>query len=248
MTRVRRLKRAAPSVAENPIVLAGFAVGTTLKILATNKERVREATRHAKEAYTKAYDAWKDTPTGDAKDQAKIAVTAAEEKLREVTPGVLLKEEQVDGSVLENTVEKVLDIPTGLGFDFDPGLSIDIAQFIGDAAVFLGPAVAVIMVGLQRKGEQDKAKLENQKADVRQDIRSHFHTVAKDLELQVEKRREKFESALYSDMDEQIKNTRKEREEIIGKSNKWLEQLSDIRYDLDTVLRNIRNMVNEATA
>lgn len=74
----------------------------------------------------------------------------------------------------------VLAVVKFVGFKFKPWQAVGIAKNIGNAAKFLGPAVALIAVGVDIHASIQEKQREKQMADVRRDITSQFQAIAKD--------------------------------------------------------------------
>ncbi|MEG4128119.1 50S ribosome-binding GTPase [Microcoleus sp. Pol11C1] len=71
-----------------------------------------------------------------------------------------------------------------VGFKFKPWQAVGMAKNIGNAAKFLGPALALVSVGVDILQMGQEHEREKQMSDVRRDITSKFQLTAKDLENQ----------------------------------------------------------------
>ncbi|MBW4565833.1 MAG: 50S ribosome-binding GTPase [Mojavia pulchra JT2-VF2] len=150
--------------------------------------------------------------------------------------GGFLRSMDVAGSGLHQTV---LAVGKFVGFDFKPWQAVGIAKNIGNAAMFLGPAVALISLATDAYTAQQEQQREKQMADVRSDITSQFQAIAKDLENQIESQLREFEQQVYGEIEQQIATARQKEESAIAASNTWVKQLLEVRKDFDLILRYI---------
>ncbi len=126
-----------------------------------------------------------------------------------------------------------------VGFKFKPWQAVGIAKNIGNAAKFLGPALAIVSVGvdlLEMKQEHDR---ERQMADIRRDITSQFQSLAKDLENQIDSQLWEFEQQVYGEIEKKITAVRQKEEAAISTSNTWVKQLAEIRKDFEVIIQCI---------
>lgn len=126
-----------------------------------------------------------------------------------------------------------------VGFKFKPWQAVGIAKNIGNAAKFLGPALAIVSVGVDILQMQQEHERERQMSDVRRDITSQFQSIAKDLENQLEIQLFEFEQQVYGEIEKKIAAARQEGEEAISASNTWVKQLADIRKDFEVIIQYI---------
>ena len=133
----------------------------------------------------------------------------------------------------------VLAVGKFVGFKFKPWQAVGIAKNIGNAAKFLGPAVALIAVAVDMHASIQEKQREKQMADVRRDITSQFQAIAKDLENKMELQLREVESQVYGEIEKQIATARQQEESAIAASNTWVKQLAGIRKDFDLILRYI---------
>ncbi|MBR8835180.1 MAG: 50S ribosome-binding GTPase [Stigonema ocellatum SAG 48.90 = DSM 106950] len=130
----------------------------------------------------------------------------------------------------------VLAVGKFVGFKFKPWQAVGIAKNIGNAAKFLGPAVALIAVGVDIHASIQEKQREKQMADVRRDITSQFQAIAKDLENQIELQLWEVESQVYGEIEKQIAIARQLEVSAIAASNTWVKQLAEIRKDFELIL------------
>jgi small GTP-binding protein len=173
----------------------------------------------------------------------KIGETAGVELTKVATRGFaktagqgFLRSIDVAGSGLH---QSVLAVGKFVGFKFKPWQAVGIAKNIGNAAKFLGPALALASVGIELFQMQQEHQREQQMADIRRDITSQFQAIAKDLENQLEIQLWEFEGQVYGEIEKQIAAARQKEEDAIASSNIWVKQLTEIRKDFDLILRYI---------
>jgi uncharacterized protein YidB (DUF937 family) len=133
----------------------------------------------------------------------------------------------------------VLAVGKFVGFKFKPWQAVGMAKNIGNAAKFLGPALALVSVGVDILQMRQEHERERQMSDVRRDITSQFQSIAKDLENQIEIQLFEFEQQVYGEIEKQIAAARQKEEEVIYASNTWVKQLADIRKDFDGIIQYI---------
>ncbi len=126
-----------------------------------------------------------------------------------------------------------------VGFKFKPWQAVNIAKNIGNAAKFLGPALAIVSVGVDVHASLQERQREKEMADIRQEITSQFQAIAKDLENQVQIQLWEFERQVYGEIEKKIAEARQQEESAIAASNTWVKQLAEIREDFDLILRYI---------
>jgi GTP-binding protein EngB required for normal cell division len=126
-----------------------------------------------------------------------------------------------------------------VGFKFKPWQAVGMAKNIGNAAKFLGPALALVSVGVDILQMRQEHERERQMSDVRRDITSQFRSIAQDLENQIEIQLFEFEQQVYGEIEKQIAAARQKEEEVIFASNTWVKQLAEIRKDFDGIIQYI---------
>ncbi len=147
-----------------------------------------------------------------------------------------LRSWDVAGSGLHKTV---LAVGEFVGFKFKPWQAVGFAKNIGNAAMFLGPALSLFAVATDAYSMHQEKQREQKMADIRSDITSQFQSIAKDLENQIHLQLWEFEQQVYSEIDKQIAAARQQEESAIAASNIWVKQLAEIRKDFDLILRYI---------
>ena len=147
-----------------------------------------------------------------------------------------LRSWDVAGSGLHKTV---LAVGEFVDFKFKPWQAVGFAKNIGNAAMFLGPALSLFAVATDAYSMHQEKQREQKMADIRCDITSQFQSIAKDLENQIHLQLWEFEQQVYSEIDKQIAAARQQEESAIAASNIWVKQLAEIRKDFDLILRYI---------
>lgn len=131
--------------------------------------------------------------------------------------------------------QRVFAVGKFVGFKFRPWQAVGIAKNIGNAAKFLGPALAIVSVGVDLLQMQQEQQQEKQMADSRSDITSQFQTIAKNLESKIDIQLQEVEAQVYGEIDNQIAAARQQEESAIASSNKWVKQLAEIRKDFEAI-------------
>lgn len=148
-----------------------------------------------------------------------------------------LRSIDVAGSTLHKTV---VSVGKFVGFKFKPWQGVTIAKNIGNAAKFLGPALALVAVGLDVMDIHKERQREQEMADIRRNITSQFQTTAKDLENQFEISMYQFENQVYGEIEKQINQARQQEENAVSNSNQLVKQLSVIRQNFEVILDYIK--------
>jgi hypothetical protein len=133
----------------------------------------------------------------------------------------------------------VLTVGKFVGFKFKPWQAVGIAKNIGNAAKFLGPAMALVSVGADAYASHEERENERKMAEARNDIRSQFQTIAKNLEVQIESQLREFETQVYGEIDRKIAEARHTEESAIAGSNEWVKQLIGIRQEFEGIIAEI---------
>lgn len=147
-----------------------------------------------------------------------------------------LRSMDVAGSSLH---QGVLQAGKAIGFKFKPWQAVGIAKNIGNAAKFLGPALAVVSIGLEAHTMYQEQKQEAEMAAVRNDITSQFQAIAIDLEQQIDTQLYGFESQVYGQIEKKVAEARQQTETAMSSSNADLKQLASIRQQLESILQEI---------
>ena len=161
--------------------------------------------------------------------------TAATKDLAMVGQG-FLRSSNVAGSSLHQGVYSIGKL---VGFKFQPWQAVGIAKNIGNAAKFLGPALAVVSIGLDLHAMHQEREHEQKMADIRRDITSQFKTIAVDLEKQIERQLQEFESESYDQLKKNIDQAGQKTTSAMAISTKELEEITAIRQELEAILQEV---------
>ncbi len=148
-----------------------------------------------------------------------------------------LRSMDVAGSGLH---QGVFEIGKAIGFKFKPWQAVGIAKNIGNAARFLGPALAVVSVALDAHAMHQESEREKKMADIRRDITSQFKAIAIDLEQQMEEQLRQFESQVYGQLEKNISEARQQTESAMVASHSELGQLATIRKELESIIQEVQ--------
>ncbi len=147
-----------------------------------------------------------------------------------------LRPMDVAGSGLHGAVR---DFGKMVGFKFKPFQAVGIAKNIGNAARFLGPALAVISVAVDFYSVHQERQHEQEMADVRRDITSQFQAIAVDLTQQIEDQLQEAENQLYGQIEWKITEARRQNESLVANSQSEVRQLAEIRKSLEGILEEV---------
>ena len=110
------------------------------------------------------------------------------------------------------THRTVKTIGKTFGYKFKPWEAVKISKNIGNAAKFLGPAVALIGVVSEGYAIYEESKRDQKILNVRRNIQQQFQGVANDLKLQMNGQLQEFEQQIYDDIQSTISQARRENE------------------------------------
>ncbi len=130
-----------------------------------------------------------------------------------------------------------------IGVDFKPWQAVGIAKDLANFTVFLAPVLSVIGAGLDAHSMQKEAERQDKMAEARREITSHFISVAKSLENQIDSIFRDVDVQIYGEIDKQIAAARQQEENAIATSNTWVRQLTEIRQDFESILRYITQVM-----
>lgn len=171
--------------------------------------------------------------------QVGVNITKAATREFAATAGQgFLRSMDVAGSSLHQGVYSVGKL---IGFNFKPWQAVGIAKNIGNAALFLGPALAVVSIGLDLHSMHKEREYEKQMSDVRRDITSQFKIIAVDLEQQIESQLQEFESKVYVQLENNIADARQKTESEMAESHTEIGQAVTIRKALEAIILEIQH-------
>lgn len=159
-----------------------------------------------------------------------IATTAGQGFLRSV---------DVAGSGLHQGVYTIGKL---IGFKFKPWQAVGIAKNIGNAAMFLGPALAVLSIGMDLHTMHKEHEYEKKMADVRRDITSQFEMLAVDLEQQIKEQLQGFELQVYTQIEKDITEARQKTELAMAASHAEMGQIAEIRESLKAIILAVQRV------
>ena len=154
-----------------------------------------------------------------------------------------LRSMNVAGSGLHKTVYAVGKF---VGFKFQPWQAVGMAKGIGNAALLLGPALALFSVGAEIYSTHQEQEHEKAMANARREITSQFQKIAQDLELQIEAQLREFEAQAYGEVERKIGAARQQEETAIAVSNPGVRKLIEIRQEFESILTTIRQVITVA--
>jgi hypothetical protein len=173
---------------------------------------------------------------------AQLTKSATREFAKTAGQG-FLRSMDVAGSGLHQTVYAVGKL---IGFKFQPWQAVGIAKGIGNAAMFLGPALNLISVGMDMYSLHQEREYEQKMSNVRQDITSQFQSIAVDLKQQIEEQLRQVETQVYGQIEKKISEARQQTEGAISASSSEVNQLTEIRKDLESLLTIIQQVATSA--
>ena len=151
----------------------------------------------------------------------------------------LFRSTSVAGSTLHQGVYNVGKL---IGFKFKPWQAVGIAKNMGNVAQFLGPALAIISLGLDLHAVHQEREYEQKMADSRREIDSQFKKVAIDLGQAIDQQLQEFESQTYLQIEKNIIEARQTALETMSKSDKNIGEVLKIRKELESILVEVNNI------
>ena len=127
-----------------------------------------------------------------------------------------------------------------VGYKFKPWGAVGMAKNIGNAARFVGPAMAVATLAVELHSQNEERKHEQDKLDVRRDIQKQFQDVSVDIKAQIDGQLSEFEQQMYDDIQSLIDSERDAREFIISANSSNQTALASIRQDLKAALSSVK--------
>ncbi|MEO1094191.1 MAG: LeoA/HP0731 family dynamin-like GTPase [Cyanobacteria bacterium J06638_28] len=142
--------------------------------------------------------------------------------------------------VTRNLHQGVYNVGKLIGFKVKPWQAVGIAKNIGNAAEFLGSAVALVSIGLDLHTMRKERERESKMADVRRDITSQFKMIAVDLKQQIERQLQAFSSQVYVQLEKNIVEVRQQTESAMAASHKEIGQIAAIRKELVALILEVQ--------
>lgn len=170
----------------------------------------------------------------------QVGVRLRQSAMKELTKAAghtFMRSAEVAGSSLHQTVYTVGKL---IGFNFKPWQAVGIAKGIGNAAVFLGPALALISVGMDLYSLHQEREREQKMSDMRREITSQFQAIAVDLKQQIEGQLREVEAEVYEQIEEKIAEARQQVTSAITTSNDDINQFLSVRREIESLLKEIQ--------
>lgn len=147
-----------------------------------------------------------------------------------------LRSMDVAGSQLHYTVRSVGEF---FGYNFRPWEAVNLAKDIGNSFMIIGNVVAGLGVLAEIYQLYKESKAEKKLSDARLDITSQFIKMGESLKEQINEQLAEIEIKLYGEIENQIAEARRKQEESITSANKGMQQLTQIRNELESILQKI---------
>lgn len=145
----------------------------------------------------------------------------------------------VSGSTLHTAIKEIGGF---FGYKFKAWEAVNIADKIGKGAKFLGPAMAILGVGMQMYDDYKQSEHAKEILKIKRDIRKNFKeygdTVRKSIDTQLEK-------LLDTGFDQSIANIDEALHEIRAQSDGKSDSANALRAELDAVIR-LREVIQSA--
>jgi small GTP-binding protein len=124
-----------------------------------------------------------------------------------------------------------------IGYNFRPWEAVNMAKNLGNASMFLGPALTILSIGVDIYASNQDREIEQKMAEIRNDITSQFQKIAKDLEVQMEQQLHEFEVKFYGGIENKIAEARQQHEGEYQSSCAELIQLNEVRQDFEEIIQ-----------
>jgi small GTP-binding protein len=147
-----------------------------------------------------------------------------------------LSSSNVAGSSLHNFIYTAGKF---IGYNFKPWEAVNMAKNLGNTAMFLGPALAILSIVVDIYASNQEREIEQQMAEIRNDITSQFQTIAKDLEVQIGHQLHEFEIKFYGEIESKISEARKQHEHECQSSCSELKQLNEVRQEFENIIQTL---------
>lgn len=148
----------------------------------------------------------------------------------------LLTAMDVVGSDLHQTVYSVGEF---FAYDFAPWEAVNLATDIGNSLMMVGNVVSFLGVGAALLQTYQEYEAEKKLAQGRLNITSQFIKMGESLKEQINEQLAEIEIKLYGEIENQIAEARRNQEESIASANTGMQQLTQIRNELESILQKI---------
>ena len=129
-----------------------------------------------------------------------------------------------------------------VGFKFKPWQAVGIAKNIGNAAKFLGPALALVSLAADAYTMHKEREAEQKMSEVRSDITSQFKQIAIDLSQQIDNQLQEFETKVYGHLEQKIAEARNQTESAMANSHAETGEILVVRDKLKAVVKQIQQL------
>jgi len=159
--------------------------------------------------------------------------------LKTSSDGHFLRAMDVAGSKLHGTVKVV---GKAVGYKFKPFEAVHIAKNIGNAAKFVGPAMALVGVVAEGYSMYSENKKSQEIINLRRDIQNQFQKVANNISYEIDQQMFEFGNEVYDDIQMVISKEREQQSSKELNRNKDLGYLTSIRKVLDSALADVKSL------
>ena len=139
----------------------------------------------------------------------------------------------VYGSGLHQTVRSVGGF---IGYDFAWFEAANLAKNIANFAEMFGGILGIVGAVAEVHNSRQQQEQERKLSEERMNIKSQFRTMAMKVKTQIDEQILEIEKQLYQEVEHKISSIREQQKQAITSSNTFMQKLSEIRHDLDTIL------------
>lgn len=139
-----------------------------------------------------------------------------------------------------NLQKGVKVVGKAFGYKFKPWQAVGVAKNLGNAARFLGPAVAIAGVAAEAYAQHEEGKQEQKKLEISRDIQKQFQDIAVNIKAQIDEQRLEFEEEIYDYIKSLIESERQGREFAISTASSNYQTLANVRHDLNAALIDVK--------
>jgi hypothetical protein len=170
---------------------------------------------------------------------ANLLKSATRDVLKTSSDGHLLRAMDVAGGKLHETVKVV---GKAVGYKFKPFEAVHIAKNIGNAAKFVGPAMALVSVAVEGYSMFAEHQRSEELTNLRRDIQNQFQKVANNISHEIDQQMLEFEKEIYDDIQVVISKEREQQNSKELNRSKDLSHLTSIRKVLDSALVDVMSL------
>ena len=138
--------------------------------------------------------------------------------------------------------QTVYSVGEFFNYDFLPWEAVDLATDIGNSLMIIGDVVSGLgaVAGIYQAFKEHEA--ERKLAEARLNITSQFIKMGESLRNQIYDQLAEIEIKLYSEIENKISEARRNQEQSIVVSNKGMQEVTQIRNELESILQYINQM------